>query len=136
MRIRLLFIVALWGFSTVTYAQRDTISYKRLGLGTAYRKDDQLLTMRRLQQILKNDVIAINQLKSGKRTEAIATLFSFTGSFIIGYEVGRTLNGKSAVQPSSLIAGTGLIGIAIPFSISAHKKIKSAVKTYNNNVRK
>jgi hypothetical protein len=114
-------------------AQTDTIMIRKNFFGTTYRKDEKLLNTNRLEKILNKDKDAARELQKSKAPAAAGFAFGFAGGLIIGYDLGRALGSGDAVNPAMLGVGAGLIGLSIPFNISAQKHIRESVRMYNDH---
>jgi hypothetical protein len=122
--------------SATSQAQSDTITIRKTGFGTVYKRDGKTLSLNKLERIMVQDAEAERQYRKGKHVNTVGFILGFAGGFMIGAELGRAVGSGTSVNPVHIGIGAGLIGISIPFTSSAQKKIKGAVKTYNANRRK
>jgi hypothetical protein len=77
---------------------------------------------------------AQKQMRLAKVNNDIANVLSVAGGFMVGWTLGDL---ASAEDPNYTVmaVGGGLIVAAIPFSVSAVKKSKQAVDTWNSGLR-
>ncbi|MGN7783063.1 hypothetical protein ACTJIJ_00995 [Niabella sp. 22666] len=109
---------------------------KRFGGVTFYQNGTQLKS-RELKNTLKTRAEAYNIYQSSKAVTTVSTILGYTGGFMMGWSLGTALGGG---KPNWAIGGVGagLVAVSIPLSISANKKVKRAVDSYNstgNNTR-
>jgi hypothetical protein len=115
-------------------AQNDTISYRRMGLGTAYRYKGKILSMRKLSNMVNKDAEAALLLQRSKTNTVIATAFSFAAGYFVGYEIGRNKATGQPMRPAFTGAGAVMLGVAIPISIKGGKQLKRSVRIYNHKM--
>lgn len=91
---------------------------------------NQRIDNKELKTLLKTNGVAFAQFKSANTSGAFSTILGYTGGFLIGWPIGTAIAGG---KPNWALAGigAGLTAVSIPLSISAKKKLKSAVSTYN-----
>jgi hypothetical protein len=113
---------------------KDTITIISSGMGGIHLyQHSRNLNMDTLTQILKPNAEAYSFLKKAKTNNVFAEIFSYTGAFAIGFELGTALGGKS-INLGVLGASVGLIGVAIPFNVGTKKNIRKAVSIYNTSL--
>lgn len=109
----------------------DTIRMvKKSGAYHFYQKRKEL-KIAQLQSLLKTNDQAYKDIKSAKSSGTVSTVFAYAGGFLIGWPLGTALAGGKP-NWALLGVGAGLAGISIPFSQSANKKARKAVREYNS----
>lgn len=111
----------------------DTIRVEK-SFGTVFIWKGERLTSRQMMDITKSDPEAYQEMKTAKSNEAGASIFGFTGGFLIGWPLGTAIAGG---EPNWTLAGigAGLVLIAIPFSSAYTKHATKAVRIYNRTIR-
>ena len=111
----------------------DTIRIVKKSSGYHFYRKRKELKINQLQTLLKTNDQAYKYIKSAKSSGTIATTFAYAGGFLIGWPLGTLMGGG---KPNWALAGVGagLAGISIPFSQSAMKKAKKAVREYNSTI--
>lgn len=136
MRHLLLLIFVLCMASAGAWAQVDTITIKKKALGTVFEFKGKTLSLKRLEKMVAKDAEATAIYRKGKNNGTVASIFSFAGGFVIGYDLGRAIGSNTKMDGATVGVGVGLIAIGVPFSIIAQKHLKNSVRTYNANKRK
>lgn len=131
----LLLIVVVCSFLSSAYGQADTITIEKTIFGPMYEKDGRFMSMHRLKNELKTDPAAFMQFKKGRNIRSVGIGLYFAGCFLIGYELGIS-GARGGVDPVVMGSGIALACIGFPISISSHKHIKRAVRTYNAGKRR
>lgn len=107
------------------------IEMKKVIGGYKYLSNGKTLKFKELENILQSNELAYSQIKSSKSSRTIATILGAAGGFMIGWPIGTAIGGGDANWTLAAI-GAGAAAASIPFSISANKKIKTSVHTYNS----
>jgi len=137
---RMLLLTVLTLLGTALFAQEnntgiptrsDTIQIRKRGGGYQFYMDEKKLNSRELKQALKPSERASRELRSAKFSAAMASVFGYAGGFMVGWPLGTAIAGGKPMWALAG-AGAGLIAVSIPFSLSANKKMRRAVHTYNN----
>ncbi len=131
LRFVLLSLLVLFSFAAV--AQNHPIITKK-SLGTnLYFLGNKRLNNRDLQLKLKSNAEATALMKQARTNNTFASIFSFAGGALIGYQLGAALGGG---EPNWGVAGigAGLIAVGIPFNTAYNRKSQSAVDIYNNSL--
>ena len=124
-------------FFNTSFAQTsnsDSISIKKVLGGYQFSQNGQIFKMRDLKRALIKNQEAYYQFEDAQPNYIATCIFSFTGGFLIGYPIGVAIRGDKANWAMAGI-GAGLIGLSIPFTIKLNKQLKSAVETYNHNLK-
>ena len=112
----------------------DTIQMKKTFGGYQYLQNGSTLKYRELENILRSNELAYSQIKSSRSSRTLATILGAAGGFMIGWPIGTAIGGGDANWTLAAI-GAGAAAASIPFSISANRKIKNAVHTYNSGYK-
>ena len=88
-----------------------------------------------MERLMQKDSDAQFLFWKGKNAHTTSFWLAFVGGWFIGGEIGKASVNKE-VNPAIVGAGAALIGLSIPFSISAQKKFKRAIEYYNSGYRK
>ena len=129
-----LFTAILMLFASLSFAQNqtDSITVKKKGV---YLQNGKILKPKELLEITKNNPEAYALMKKAQTNYAFANVFSFTGGFMIGWQLGSLIGGGEA-NWGVAGAGAGTILIAIPFSSAYIKHSQNAVDLYNADLSK
>lgn len=75
-------------------------------------------------------------MKKARNQYALANVFAFAGGAAAGYTLSTALSarGNKSHVPVGVGAAIGLIGVAIPISISSTRKMHRAVGLYNESL--
>jgi len=127
------FISKLQGDSILQSVQTpiyDTIQVTKLGGGYRYNYKGEVLTLDRLEILLRNNSLALEYFNKAKGSSGIINVLGYAGGFLVGYPLGTLIGGG---KPNWTLAavGCGLIVIAIPIASSADKNLFKAVNVYN-----
>ncbi len=128
----LLMIIA---FTSLTAQQPGAIEIRKSFWGTTYRQYDQKLSPAALMEKLKENPVALAEMKKARTNQAFSTVFSAAGGFMIGWPLGAAAGGGDANWTMAGI-GAGLIIAAIPFELAFGKRARNAINTYNNGLGK
>lgn len=115
--------------------QPGTIEIRKNFWGTTYRQNDQKLSGADLMNKLKENPVALREMKKARTNQAFSTIFSGVGGFMIGWPLGTAAGGGDANWTMAGI-GAGLIVAAIPFEIAFSKRARNAINTYNSGLGK
>ena len=74
-------------------------------------------------------------LRSASTNNTFAGILSFTGSFLIGWNLGEAISNKDPNWALSAIGAGCIIG-SIPLYTSAGKKARQSVELYNSGLKK
>ncbi|MBV2246387.1 MAG: hypothetical protein KUL83_04430 [Lentimicrobium sp.] len=125
-------IIALVVSMTYAFGQSvsDSISARKVFGGYRFYQGDQRLNFYQLENIMKQDELAYQQIVAAKSTNSVSTVIGGIGGFMVGWTIGTAIGGG---DPNWILAGmgAGLIVISIPITNSTIKKTKQAVDTYN-----
>lgn len=133
-KLTVLLVLVLTGF--VSYSQNDSDSIEiRQRLGKVYLQHGKTLPVSKLHSVLLTNEGTASEVKKAKANIAPMYLFSITGGFMIGWELGTALGGGD-VQWWIAGAGLGLVLCAIPFQSGYNKHIRQAVTIYNSDLGK
>lgn len=120
-----------------TFAQNvsDSISIKKVFGGYQFYQGDEILSLNQLSKTLSSNDFALKQLKSARTNSIIASIFAYSGGYLVGWTIGTAISGN---DPEWIMAGigAGLIAVGIPFNLLYINKAKQAVETYNGGFKK
>jgi hypothetical protein len=133
----LLFLAFHIMFLTSAFGQTlsDSIVLKKIAGRYGVYQNDNKLNKEQFIKTLETNPEAFKQLRSVKSTGTFRAIISGIGVGLIAAPIGLMSAGKN---PNLLVAGIGvgmLVG-TIPLARKADRKLKSAIKTYNNGLRK
>lgn len=121
-----LFVVA---FSSVN-AQK--IEMKKTFGGYTFSQNDQMLTLSKMQEIMKDNKEAFNLVKSAKSNLTWGMILGAAGGALVGYPIGTAIGGGDSEWALAGV-GAALIVATIPIIKGFNKKTKKAVELYNTN---
>lgn len=142
MKKTILLIFSSWLLSAVVLGQKndnndrrpyDTITVVSNFGGLRFYHQNMLLKQRELTALLKTNEEAYANFKSAKANAALSTILAYAGGFMIGWPIGTAI-GRGKPQWALAGVGAGLVGLAIPLSISSNRKMKTAIHTYNSGL--
>lgn len=110
--------------------RRDSVEMKKAFGSYQFYHEGRQLKMKQLEELLKSNEQAYQQLRSSRSSRTISTILGFAGGFMIGWPLGTAIAGG---EPNWALAGVGagVVAVSIPISASANKKMKKAVSIYN-----
>ena len=133
-RILLLLFILVCPLSLIfsqTYVDSITIVNK---YGLYFSKNGKRLTPAKLVTAVKSNPEAYKIMKNAQESRDLGTIMGSIGSFVAGYAVGRSL-GPRTLDKRTLIFGSALVLVSIPFSSGFSAKTLKAVKIYNAGLR-
>lgn len=113
----------------------DSISIKKVFGGYQFYQGKKRLNMNQLENTMKPNNEAYQQIKSAQSTNTLATIIGGVGGFMVGWPIGTALGGGKPNWTMASI-GAGLIVVSIPINQSFNKKAKQAVEMYNSGLHK
>jgi hypothetical protein len=133
---KILFILCIGLFLTMSLSAQvaDTISYTKVFGGYKYSKGTELLNLKKLNILVKQDPNANVFMKKAIVGSSIAQVFGGIGGGLIGYTLGTAAGGGDAVWSIALV-GCGFVAVALPIAHSADKNLLKAVQTYNRGIK-
>ncbi len=129
---QLILIISL-GFFAILYGNAQQIEVQKVFGGYIFSKEGKRLNMKNLMTTIQDNKEAYTLVKSARSKNTLAMILGGVGGFSVGYSLGRSLRGEK-VNWALLGIGAGALGVGIPISISANKKIKQAVELYNKSL--
>lgn len=131
--MRTLCIMILLGIMSSTVGHSQTIESKKVFGGYQFSQAGKTLTETELSSVLESNQQSKDLRKKARANQTFAMIVSGIGGGLVGYPLGTAIGGG---EPNWVVAGVGagLIVVAIPISISAHKKTKQAVEVYNTSI--
>jgi hypothetical protein len=112
----------------------DTISYTKVFGGFKYSKGNEILSLKKINVLVKEDPKAYAYMKKAVVGSSIAQVFGGIGGGLIGYTLGTAAGGGDAEWSIALV-GCGFIVVALPLAHSADKNVLKAVQTYNRGIK-
>ena len=83
---------------------------------------------------METNPVAYNQMRSARSSRNLSNVLSFTGAFLVGWELGNMLRGDDV----NLIVGSlgaGLVIASFPVATAYSRKAKQALETYNSGLQ-
>ena len=127
-------IFLLSSFQLVAQKQSDTIEVIK-GFGTVFRQNGNDLRPRQLLEITQTNHEAYLEMQKAKVNHDWGALYGGAGGFLVGWPIGTSLAGRKANWTLAYIGGA-LILISIPLSSAYTRHAQSAVRIYNNGLKK
>jgi hypothetical protein len=120
-------------FSFSLLAQSDSLTATKIFGGYKFEQNEQVLRPKALLDIMEGDQEAHAMMTKAKSNLGVGNVFTYTGSFLVGWTFGTIIGGG---EFNYLLAGigAGCLAIGIPVSSSALKLAVNAVDTYNSNL--
>lgn len=109
----------------------DSIEITKSFGGYRFYQHNQQLSLKQLQNQLQPNDAAYKLVKSARGSNTFATILGAAGGFLVGWPLGTAIGGGDPNWTMAAIGG-GLIGVSVPVSIGANKKLKKAVAIYND----
>lgn len=134
MRIILINIV-LFILASPIYAQSlaDTIQIKRV-YSTSFYQNNRKLSPKALLNITASNPEAYKAMKYAKGQSDAAGIFSFIGSFFIGWPIGTALGGGDPEWSLAYIGGLFVLA-SIPPASNYKKRAIKAIHIYNDGLK-
>lgn len=130
MKLILSLLLVFCTFNTQAQNLNDTIKIKK-DIGNIYIYDGKKLKPKQMLSLMEPNPLAYKEMKRAKTNYDVGAVFGFAGGFLVGWSLGALLADKEIDWRIS-VAGAGLIGISIPFSIGQARHTKRAVKIFND----
>lgn len=126
----LIFLLTVSLSFAFSQTQTDSISVKKVFGGYQFYQGEKRLNVKQLVNTMKPNEEAYSQMKSAQSSYTTASVISFAGGFMIGWQLGAAIGGG---DPNWAMAGigAGLFVVSIPISQKYNKQAKQAVDTYN-----
>lgn len=114
-------------------AQSDSITATKIFGGYKFEQNGEVLRPKVLLDMMEGDQEAYAMMTKAKSNLDVGYVFSYTGSFLVGWTLGTVIGGG---EFNYLLAGigAGCLAIGIPVSSSALKLAVNAVDIYNSNL--
>lgn len=114
--------------------ETDSISVKKAFGGYQFYQGKNRLNMKQLVNTMKPNEEAFSQIKSAQSSYTMASIVSFAGGFMMGWQLGTVVGGG---EPNWAMAGigAGLVVVSIPISQKFNKQAKQAIDTYNQGLQ-
>ncbi|MFC2152716.1 hypothetical protein ACFLSE_09320 [Bacteroidota bacterium] len=119
--------------TNILIAQESNKIETKQNFGVIFLQNGKKLTPKQLLEITKDNPEAYQEMKIAKSNYAAANVLSFTGGFMVGWQLANVMTGKE-VEYSFLGIGGGLIGISIIVSQSYSNHARKAVGIYNSSL--
>jgi hypothetical protein len=121
-------------FATITFTvHAQTIEMEKTFGGHVYSQNGDKLSPKEVQNMMQPQSMEQKLMKKARANSTLASILGGVGGALIGFPLGTAIGGG---EPEWWLAGigAGFIGVAIPISISANKKAKQAVESYNTSL--
>lgn len=114
---------------------RDSITMTGSAMsGLKFYKDGRRISLDNIASMVVKDPVTFHFIQKAKTNNVFTYLFTFAGGFIIGWEIGSSLGGRT-VNWGTIGAGVGCIGLSIPFAIGAKNNAKNGIDRFNASIR-
>jgi hypothetical protein len=111
---------------------KDSIMVKGNAMsGLKFYQNGKRINLEKIAQLSSHKLEAFNYIQKAKTNNVFAFIFAFAGGFVIGWEFGGTLNGKT-VDWGVVGAGIGSIGLSVPFSMAGVRNAKKGIAVFNS----
>jgi hypothetical protein len=135
--MRMIIFVCISLFSSLqllAQKQSDTIEVIK-GFGPVFRQNGKDLRPRQLLEIAKTNHDASLEMQKAIINHDWGAIYGGCGGFLVGWPLGTSLAGGKANWALAYMGGA-LIIISIPLSAAYAKHAQSAVKIYNDGLKK
>lgn len=122
------FILTIALFSSF-YAQSQTLEMEENFFSTCYYQGEVEITQSQFKKYLYTNAESKALYKEGKSFEVAAILFSISAGAFMG-----TYLGQRDRNTNNLYAGLGTFALSLILSDASSKKIKKALRVYNNGI--
>lgn len=111
----------------------DSITMKKVVGGYHFYQGDKRLNISQLVKTMESNELAYNEMKAAQTNNTIASIFGFSGGFLVGWTLGTAVAGG---EPNWVLAGVGagLILISIPITQKFNEQAKTAVDSFNTGI--
>jgi hypothetical protein len=130
----LLTVLACSFLNQVCAQSQGEIFVQQRGLSFAYYMDGRQISKSELHAVLDRHLEANKELKQGHKNMLPATLLSYAGGLLLGYQVTSQLT-KGQSNWAVAGAGASMITLSLPFTGAAMKREQHAVYRYNIALR-
>lgn len=119
--------------SLYLHGQRNNDSIERIYVNSKSQSEikGKTLTLDEIAIITSKNKDASIYINKAKSTDKLSKILSFTGGFLIGLPIGKTIMGNQNINWSSAVIGCGLLSISFPIYISTQRNSKIAIEKYN-----
>ncbi|WP_128397008.1 hypothetical protein [Botryobacter ruber] len=102
-------------------------------VGTTFTLDGVKLSPSQLEDVVRENPEALQEMKVARRNMIPVTVLSYAGGFMVGYPLGSAIGGGT---PNWTMAGVGagLLALSIPFSVGYSKHAQQAAELYNEGL--
>lgn len=129
-----LIIISL--FSVSAYAQSDTISTAKKGLGIIYKINDQPIKMSVFERMIKGNEAAAGEYRKWRNNKTATVIFSYAGAGLIAGAACYSVGSHKDINIKTVGAGAVLLCVALPFNTAANRHLRRAVHIYNAAIHK
>ena len=130
MKLLILLVICIFTFGL----QAQQLELTKKGGSYKISQNGEILKYQALKSVMESNSTALAILKKGKGSDAFAQTLAGIGGALIGFPLGQAIGGGDANWVLAGV-GAGLVGISIPISSGANKKIKQAVELYNSGLK-
>ena len=133
MRITILFILLFTGVQGFSQAKQGEIDFVKSFWGYKFYHNAIPYSAGQIQGIMSTNPEAQKLMKQARGTNTVAGILGFCGGALMGWPVGGALAGED-MDWGLFAVGAGITAVSIPFSVSAVKKMKKSVETWNSSL--
>ncbi|WP_435138260.1 hypothetical protein [Formosa sp. A9] len=127
-------IIVIIGFFFLNFSFGQEIEMKLIFFGYKFIQNGQKLNWKALDNATESNLEANLLIKKAKTHKTISNILSFAGGALIGIPIGQSISDQDPNWTLAYIGG-GIIGIGIPFSLSAFNKANEGVDKYNLSLK-
>jgi len=128
-------IILLWP-QIQTFGQEtpDTIHFKSNGLNYRCTLNGNDLTLSQLTTVIKTNPTSLHYLNAAKLSNAISSVFIYTGSFLVGYGIGYSISRHYAYL-NFIYLGFGIMLFDLPIHYAIKENIHKSINIYNGSIK-
>jgi hypothetical protein len=131
MSVVFIFFFALSGISQEASTE---IEVKKVFGGYNFLANGEKLKVKQLVKMMEPYQPAYEEMKSARTNLHMAGAVSFTGGFIVGWQLGKAISGETP-KWGMVALGTGIALVSIPLTKNSFKKAIKAVGLYNSSLK-
>lgn len=133
MRTTILFFLLFTGVQGFSQAKEGQIDFVKSFWGYKFYHKGIPYSAGQIQGIMVTNPEAQQLMKQARGSNTVAGIIGFFGGSLMGWPVGAAIAGED-MDWGLFAAGAGLTAVSIPFSVSAVKKMKKSVETWNSSL--
>jgi hypothetical protein len=111
----------------------DKLEFKKGFWNSSYYLNDKKISSAQAGSLLANNADAYKAFSTAKTNLNLANLTSFSGGFLVGYELGSYISGAN-INTNRALFGGGLTLLSFIFQTTSTTKFQEAALKYNQSV--